>query len=166
MMSSELKLHLNIEYGELRASFEGGVEEVFEALVKFLMDTIPTFSVAQKILYTANLTELIRRMEGIALITPEGRVILEDTKIPVSNAICIGLAGAYIARKIGKAGDDSFSPIELSRIIGKATKSVRNELPNLINNGLIERVDKGKYKITSAGLWKVENEIIPALKRS
>jgi len=160
------KIHLNLEYGELKASFEGDVEEVFEALTRFLTNTIPTFNVAQKILYTADLTSLINSLEGLLVITSDGKIVLEDTKIPVNSAVCIGLTGAYIAKKIGKMEDDSLSPIELGQIIGKATKTVRNELPNLIKNGLIERVEKGKYRITSVGLRTTEKEILPSLRRS
>ena len=160
------KVHLELEYNGVKASFDGNLDEVLESLMKFLTDTVPTFEVARKILYTADLTKLINSVEGLIVITSDGRIILDNVKASVGEAICMGLTGAYIAKKIGRREDETLSPIELGRIIGKATKTVRNELPNLINSGLVERVGKGKYRITAVGLRFTEKEVAPSLRRS
>ncbi|MCD6529337.1 hypothetical protein J7L06_03510 [Candidatus Bathyarchaeota archaeon] len=159
------KVHLDLECNGVKASFDGNLDEVLDSLIKFLTDTVPTFEAARKILYTADLTRLIDSVEGLIVVTSDGSIILEKVKASVGEAVCLGLTGAYIAKKIGRREKDSLSPIELGRIIGKATKTVRNELPNLINSGLVERVEKGKYRITAAGLRFVEKEVAPSLRR-
>ena len=159
-----LNLRVNVEYGDLKASFEGTPEEVFEAFIRFLTDALPSFSIVSKILITTDIAGLMDELEGIVKISSEGQIVIENTNLSVYEGVCLTLTGAYVGCKLGVLDDSSLQPTQIGRMIGKAPKTVRNELPNLIRKGLVERVGKGRYMITSYGLLEVQRRIIPKIK--
>jgi len=153
------KLKVHIELGEAKADFEGEVNEVFELTVKFLTQIYPSLEVLQRIIYTPDITNLVRKIEGLMEITTDGLILSPGLDLPARDAVCLALLGAYIGKLLGKLSKDTLSTKRLARIIGKARKTVSNEVPRLISEGLIERTSEGEYRLTTLGIRKTESLI-------
>jgi len=59
---------------------------------------------------------------------------------------------------------DSLSAAGLAKATGKALKTVANQVAWMVDEGLIERVGRGEYRITSRGIKRAE-EIAVNLKK-
>jgi predicted transcriptional regulator len=66
---------------------------------------------------------------------------------------------AQLAGKMGKREVDSLSIEEIATGVGKAPKTIRNVIVELQKSNVIERTDRGKYRVTSKGLMELQNSI-------
>jgi len=158
-LKGEEKLKVHIELGEAKADFEGEINQVFELTVKFLTQIYPNLEILQRIVYTPDIVALAKKIEGLIEITSEGLILLPNFDVPARDAICIALLGAYLGKALGKLSKDTLTTRHLARIIGKARKTVSNEVPRLLSDGLIERTPKGEYRLTTVGIRKTESFI-------
>jgi len=156
-MEERDKLKVHIEFGETKADFEGDVNQVFEAIVRFLTSVYPNLKTLQNIIYTPDLAALTRKMAGLIEITPEGPILVSPSNLPARNAVCIVLLGAHVGNKLGKLPNRSLSSLALAKITGKARKTISNELPKLMSEGLVERTPEGEYQLTFLGIRKTED---------
>ncbi len=156
-----VKAHL--EFDETKVDFEGDADQVFESILRFLSQIYPSIRALQKIIYTPDLIKIADEITGLMEITSDGPVINPNVVLSARNAICLVLLGAYMGNKVGKLQKDTLSPTELSRLTRKARKTISNELPKLIDRGLIEKVSEGEYRITQLGIKRAE-EIAGAIK--
>lgn len=163
-MSEKRTIRVHIEFGDAKVNFEGDVNEIFEAIIQFLSQTYPNIEILQKIVFSPDLTRLMNSVVGLLEITSNGPAIAQNIDLPARSAVCLALLGAYIGNRIGRLQKDSLSTSELSMLTGKARKTVTNELPKLLEEGLVERVSDGEYKITELGIRRAE-EIAEAAKR-
>lgn len=154
-------LRITVEFKDLKTIIEGKPEEVFKAFSSFISKAIPTFAMASSLLYTLDLPELAEVLTETILFTSDGRILLKTSKTAVKDDITLTLAGAYVGEKLGVLPSASLTSDQISGVIGKAVKTVRNELPSLVQIGIVERVDRGKYWITQTGLIEVKENIIP-----
>ncbi len=163
-MSGEAKVKAHLEAGEVKVDFEGDVNQVFESIIRFLSQLYPNIEILQKIIFTPDLASLSSSIAGLVEITPEGPIIAPNVDLTARSAICLVLLGAYIGAKLGRLNKDSLATNDLSKFTGKARKTVINELPRLIEEGLVEKVSDGEYKITALGMRRAE-EMVESLKR-
>ena len=64
-----------------------------------------------------------------------------------------------MANKFQKRSNDELYAEEIGRSVSKALKTVRNTIAELQKQGLIERAARGTYRITTAGIMKMEQEL-------
>lgn len=164
-MSERKSVRVHLEFGDLKADFEGDAGQVFESVLRFLSQICPKIEILQKIVYTPDLVDLMKSLSGLVEITPDGPVITSGINLPTKSSICLTLLGAYIGNKIGKLRKDTLSIGELSMLTGKAKKTISNEIPSLVENGLVEKVSEGEYRITQLGIRK-SREIAEAVRQS
>jgi len=153
------KLKVHIELGEAKADFEGDVNQVFELTVKFLTQIYPNLDILRRVVYTPDIIKLAEKIEGLIEITSEGLILPFDLDAPARDAVCLALLGAYLGKALGKLPKDALSTRHLARIVGKARKTISNEMPRLISDGLIERTLEGEYRLTTLGIRKTESFI-------
>jgi DNA-binding IclR family transcriptional regulator len=79
--------------------------------------------------------------------------------LPAERAVAVLLFMAQLANKMGKRTSDSLSIEEISRGVGRAPKTIRNVLVQIQRLGLIDRADRGRYRITSRGLMELERSL-------
>jgi len=153
------KLKVHIEFGEAKVDFEGDADQVFESIVSFLSQVYPNLEMVRKIVYTPDLTRLVKKLAGLVEITPEGPVIVSGVDLSARMAICLVLLGAHIGSRLGRLLKDSLPSGDLSKLTGKAKKTISNELPRLIGEGLVEKRTEGEYWLTTLGIRKTEETI-------
>ena len=158
-MKESEKVKVHIEIGDARANFEGDVDQVFELAARFLTQICPGLKVLRRLIYTPDITKLAEKIGGLIEISPEGPIMLFNFDVPTRDAVCLILLGAYLGKVLGILGKDSISSRDLARMIGKARKTVSNEMPRLISEGVVERTSEGEYRLTILGIKKTEKII-------
>ena len=157
-MKESEKVKVHIEIGDARADFEGDVDQVFELTARFLTQICPSLKVLRRLIYTPDITKLAEKIVGLIEISPKGPM-LSNFDVPTRDAVCLILLGAYLGKVLGILGKDSISSRDLARIIGKARKTVSNEMPRLVSEGVVERTSEGEYRLTILGIKKTEKII-------
>ena len=71
---------------------------------------------------------------------------------------------AHLASKFVRRPTDSLNTEEIATAVSKAPKTIRNTMVNMQKAGLIERTDRGNYRITQKGLMELENSFKPTVE--
>jgi hypothetical protein len=156
-------VRVHLEFGDLKVDFEGDAHQVVESMLRFVVQVCPGLEILRRITYEPDLMGLISRLSGLVELSSEGPIINLNLGLSAKNAICLALLGAYIGKRIGKLEKDTLSISELSRLTSKSRKTVGNEIPALIRDGLIEKTSGGEYRITELGMKRTE-EVIETMK--
>lgn len=163
-MSSEQKVRVHVEYGNLKADFEGRADEVFKEVIRLLSHGIPAIETISRLTYNVDFFKLMNDLAGIVTIIPEGPTLPPDLELSAPEAIGLCLLGAHIGAKLGKLKKDFMSIEELAIFTRKAEKTIRNAILAMVKLGFIERTEEGEYRITTLGAKEFEDTIIPKLK--
>jgi predicted transcriptional regulator len=155
-----LQVKVHVEANGLDYEASGSVEEVIPQLLQFLSKAVPTYDLAKKLIFVPDLAALTDKVTDLAKMTVTGQLLLTRADIPADNAITILLFMAHLASKMGKRESDSMSIEEIATGVGKAPKTIRNVIVELLKSSLIERADRGKYRVTQKGLMQLENSLI------
>lgn len=160
---SETRLRVQVEFGEMKLSSEGDPDAVMQEVNDFVGRVCPTYQVASRILLIPDYAGLIEELSGGIRVTGEGGVIVEQNSFSSDQLIGLALLGFHIAFKIGKCSSDCASADEIARVIGKAVKTVRNTLVQMFKQGLVDRAERGTYRISARGMEELR-EAMRALK--
>jgi hypothetical protein len=159
-MGEQKMLRVHLEFGEAKADFEGDVNQVFEAIVRFLANVYPNLEVLQSIVYTPDLAGISKKLVGLVEITSDGPVLVSEVEMSARDAMCIALLGTYVGKRLGRLLKETLSSSELAKIVGKARKTISNELPRLMSEGTVERTEDQEYRLTTLGIRKTEDTIV------
>ncbi|MFH0748499.1 MAG: hypothetical protein V1915_01050 [Candidatus Bathyarchaeota archaeon] len=162
-MSNHDRLKVHVELGELKQDFEGTPDEIVKAFLTSLANIYPSLELAKKLVFQPDLSRLAENLVGLVKFAPEGLLVLTQ-ETPSEEAIMISLVGSYVGYRLGKIDSDTDSANGLAKTTGKALKTISNQLAWMIDDNLVERVDRGRYKITSLGITKFE-QIIEKIQR-
>lgn len=154
---------MHAEYGEFKADFEGSPEAVSIAFIDFLNKAYPEFKLASKLVFKPDLIKLSQTLEGVIEYSPEGLILTSDD-LTSEEAIVLTLLGVYVGNKLGLSAEESVSVTQIAAASGKASKTILNQLKGMIDDGLVERVGRGKYKIRSLGTKRAET-VLQDVKR-
>jgi DNA-binding transcriptional ArsR family regulator len=159
-MRGQDNLRVHLEFGDIKVDFEGDVNQVTESIIRFLTEVYPNLEILRKLVYNPDVTNLAAKLVGRLEITAEGPILVSGSELSARDAVCIVLLGAYIGNKLGKLPKESLSSGDLAKITGKARKTMSNELPRLVDDGLTERTSEGEYELTILGIRKTEEMLI------
>lgn len=153
----EDELRVSIRYGELEAEFSGAPEEVYRQVVAFLEKIIPAYSLAKKIAYSVGLQEVLESLGGlIAYEESEGLFFLQNLDdLPVTDAVLLLALRSHLEHSLGRRESPTVNLSELSRSLSKSEKTVSGRLSELVQRGMLRRLDRGDYTITQLGIKRV-----------
>jgi hypothetical protein len=154
-----LQVKVQVDIGDMHFESSGNAEDVVPQLMQFLIQAVPSYEVAKKLVYVPDLAGLADRVSEFARMTTTGQLLLTRINMPAERAIIILLFMAQLASKMGKREGETLTIEEISTGVGRAPKTIRNVLVQLQRLGLIDRVDRGRYRITSKGLMELERNI-------
>jgi len=162
-------IRVYLECGELKLNFEGSVEDVIRALMEFLSKHYPSYDLIKKLVISVDLEELLKKIEGIIGISTEGAVLLIPKEklvkqLSLRERILLHLLRAYIGYQLKISDKQSLSVDELLRITGSGTGALAGRLSELSDDGFIERIGRGEYKVTTLGLKHLVEEVLPKIK--
>jgi hypothetical protein len=154
-----MQVRVQIEVNDMRYDGSGSVQEIVPQILQFLLQAVPAYDLAKKLVYVPNLAGLADKISEIAKMTNTGQLLLTRNDLPAEKAITIVLFMAHLAGKMGKRDADSLSIEEIATGVGRAPKTIRNILVELQKGGVIERAERGRYRITAKGLMGLENSL-------
>jgi DNA-binding transcriptional ArsR family regulator len=157
---------VELQIGELKHTAKGTVDAVLQEVLAFVSRAIPGYDAASKLLYVPEYASLLGSLSRILKIAPDGQVLLLQQDLSAEKAITAVLLGAHVANKFQKRPSDELYAEEIARSVSKALKTVRNTIAELQKQGLIERAARGTYRITTAGIMKMEQELQASPDRS
>lgn len=152
------ELKVTVELDAMTTTFTGDTDEVATAFLQFLATVYPAFTLARQLTFEPNVVHLAERLLGVIAYTPEG-LLLSTTNYPAEDAILLVLTGSYVGSRLGRLPEASLTANELSQVTGKALKTMFNQLAWMVDDGLVHRVVRGQYEITSRGLKRFESII-------
>jgi predicted transcriptional regulator len=157
-----LQVKVHIDVGDMQYDGSGSVEEIVPQVMQFLIQAVPAYDIAKRLIYIPDLAALADKVSEFARMTTTGQLLLTRIDIPAEKAIAILLFMAQLANRMGKRNTDSLTIEEISTGVGRAPKTIRNVLVQIQRLGVIERADRGKYRITSKGLMELEHSLTNA----
>lgn len=163
MSTSEIQTIIKVQIDVGSAHFEssGSADEIVPQILQFVSHTIPTYDLASRLIYVPDLAGLADRVSEFAKMTADSQLLLTKNNLPADKSIPIVLFMAHLASKFAKRPNDSLDIEEIATAVSKAPKTIRNTLVNMQKAGLIERTDRGNYRITQKGLMQLEKTLSP-----
>jgi len=148
-----LKLHL--ELGDTKVDLEGDPDTVTRELLTQLAKVYPALEMARKLTFAPDLAKLSEALTDIVEFAPEG-IVFNRRELSAEQVILICLLSGYVGYRLGKMESDSISRSLLSKVSGKALKTIANQIALMVDEGLVEKVGKAEYRITSLGIKRAE----------
>jgi len=151
-MTEQPKLKAHVVFGEAYMDIEGSPDEVLESLVRFLTKVYPSLGMVQRLAFSPDIAELADALTGVVEIAQGGPLITSSKPLPAREALILALTGAHVGHKLGILEKESLTGQQLKMATGKASKTVMNQLPKMIEEGVVEKLQKGEYRVTALGL--------------
>lgn len=155
-----MQIKVQIEVNGIHYEASGSPDEIIPQILQFISQTVPTYDLAKKLIYVADLAGMTDRISEFAKMTNTGQLLLTRNDISADRSISIVLFMAHLAGKMSKRDSDSLSIEEIATAVGKAPKTIRNVIVALQKSILIERTDRGRYRITPKGLMELERTLV------
>ncbi|MEM2942803.1 MAG: hypothetical protein QXT81_05225 [Candidatus Bathyarchaeia archaeon] len=158
-MSQESKLKVQIEHRGIRHTIEGEPEKVLRAINQYISEIYPAYDIVSRLIYSPDYLTLLDEVSSFINLTKDGQPILLRSDLPTDQAVAAILLAIQAAFKLGtRAGDDA-QVAEIAKATGKAQKTIQNTLTEMSRAGIVERIGKGSYRLTTAGLREVQETL-------
>lgn len=169
MSKEERIFEVQLKCGDFEARFSGNIDEVIKGFFKFLSDIYPTYETLSRITITVDIEELLKNLRGVIAVTPEGVVLLkppEGVTLITRETLGLHLIKAYVGKKFGLLESDSLPIVDLLKLTGDKPGAIAGRLSEMVNEGLVERVGRGEYRITTLGVKVFLDTVIPKFKKA
>jgi len=168
-MSSQPTLRVHVEYDGSKLDVEGSPDDVIKALLEFVSKVYPTYEIVRGLTLTVDLERLLKDLTGVVAFTPEGAVTLIQRdklgRLSIRELIALYLSKAHVASQLKKADKASLSVDELLTAIGGRIGAMAGRLSEMVDEGLVERVGRGEYRITTYGLKHFQDTVLPKVRQ-
>jgi len=162
---SKETITVHIKYGDLEQTFTGNVNDVWVSVNRFFSEMLPAFEVARKAVLTVDLEKLVEDSKNIIAVTPEGpSLLVSKQKLTDSENLALHLLAVYIGNKLGLLGKDILTKEELQAGLGKSAKITSTRLGELHREGLVAKTEEDHYKITTIGVKRLQEEVLPKIR--
>jgi len=164
-MSEPTQIEVTIRYRDVEKTIKGTPEDVFRGVFQFLSETIPALAVVSKITLTVNFADFLKDAAGVFAVTPEGVVILTPLEaLTDRELVLLYLVRAKVGFETGRSEKETLLASDLISFTGKGSGTVAGRLSELSGEGLVERTGKGEYRVTTFGLHRFRQDVLPKLK--
>jgi len=154
MTQSQIKVQ--VELNGLKHVVEGDSDHVIREVIGFISRVCPLFDITSRLIWSPDYARMLEDVSKLARIAASGEIVVTEVVPSSDQAIGLVLLCVHIAHKFGKRTHDELSVEEISTAIGKAVKTVRNTLVEMLKAGLVERTGRGTYRISINGLIQVQ----------
>jgi hypothetical protein len=164
-VSQQAQVEVAIRYRDVEKTIRGSPEDVFRGVFQFLCETIPTLDTVSRITLTVNFADFLREAAGVFALTQEGVVILTPLEaLTDRELVMLNLVKTKVAFETGKSEKETLLASDLISFTGKGSGTVAGRLSELSGEGLVERIGKGEYRVTTFGLHRFRQDVLPKLK--
>lgn len=165
MSSEEEKLEVSVKYGQFESHFVGTVDEALRGVIGFISKVCPTYDLASRLVMTVDVEKLIEDLEGIIAITEEGLVsTIPSDLLSDKEAIRLQLIKAYLGYRLARRDKETMSLGDIITETRGKTGAVAGRLSEMVSDGLVKRVGRGEYQITTLGIEDFCETVLPKIK--
>lgn len=151
-----------MNYKGMEIKFSGSPDEVLRSFLDFFNKVLPNYSLISNLTLSTDLEQLLRDLEGIIAITPEGIIItIPKEDVVEREALLLHLVRVFIGYKLGNYDKDSISISDLLTVSGGKPSSIAARLSEMVNLNWVERVGRGQYRITTYGIKSFQETVLP-----
>ena len=164
-LSKQEQVEVIIRYRDVEKTIRGTPEQVFQDTFKFLSEVIPALDVVSKITLTVNFADFLKEAAGVFAVTPEGVVVLTPPEaLTDRELVLLYLVRAKIAFETKRSEKETLLASDLISFTGKGSGTIAGRLSELSGEGVVERTGKGEYRVTTFGLHRFRQDVLPKLK--
>jgi len=164
-MSDQTQIEVVIRYRDVEKTIRGNPQEVFRNVFRFLSETIPALDIVSRITLTVNFADFLKEAAGVFAVTPEGVVVLTPPEaLTDRELVLLYLVRAKVSYETGRSEKETLLASDLISFTGKGSGTVAGRLSELSGEGLVERTGKGEYRVTTFGLHRFQQDVLPKLK--
>ncbi|UCD26387.1 MAG: hypothetical protein JSW19_01770 [Candidatus Bathyarchaeota archaeon] len=156
---------VHIKYQGLEQTFLGNVNDVWTSINRFFSEIVPALKVTRKVLLTVDLEKLVDDCRNVIAVAPEGpNLLVSKQKLTDSETLALNLLAAYVSNRLGLLKKDDLSKEELQKRLGKSAKITSTRLGELCREELATKTEEGNYKITTIGIKRLQEEVLPKIR--
>lgn len=165
-MSAETELvEVTVKYQGMEVKFSGTSNEIIRLFLNFMSKIFPSYDLVSRITMTVDLEDLLKTLEGIIVITPEGLIAtVSREKVGDREMILLHLIKTNIAYQLNRSEKESASISELMKVTGGKPSSTAARLSELVDIGWVDRVGRGEYRVTTYGTVSFVETSLPKIK--
>lgn len=153
---ADLELKVEVNYGDLNASFSGDPETVLHSINAFIGKEIPALSLARKLSLNFSAEEVAQKFQDYVRITPEGpRVWSQEKRLSDKEVVTLQLAAQIIAYDTGKASSSWLQLGKIQEATALNPKTLSSRLSELLKSGLVAKETQDSasaFKLTTQGV--------------
>ena len=165
MTSPAEKITMNIKYRDVEKTLSGSPEEVWILTNKFFSQFLPSFEIANKLVLSIDLQELVKDCENIIAFTQEGPYLLVPrNKLTDNETLSLLLLANYLGRQLKKTEENGVSKEELQMRLGKDAKITSTRLGELVKSEIATRTPEDMYRITTFGIAQMQKDTLSRIK--
>jgi len=144
----------------------GDVNLVLKESLKFLTEIFPNLELISRISLNIDAEAFLRSCENIFASTPEGVVIvISSDKLADRDLILLHLAKIRFGFYLKKYDRETIMINDILVTTKKSAGTIAGRLSEMVSEGLVERAGKGEYKITTYGIDRFMEEVLPQLRK-
>jgi len=156
---------VNIKYKNVEKTLSGSPEEVWLLTNKFFHQFLPSFEIANRLLLSIDLQELVKDCENVIAFAQEGPYLLiPRSKLTDNETLSLLLLANYLSRQLDRTEKDGISKEELQAKLGKDAKIASTRLGELVKSEMATRTPEDMYRITTFGIAQMQKDTIPRIK--
>ena len=165
MSGEEGKVEVLVKYQGMEVKFSGTSSEVIRSFLEFMSKILPNYALVSRLTITVDLEKLLKDLEGVISITPEGIIITANREqLGERETILLYLIKANVGNQLGKLDRDSMSIADLLAPTRGKPSSTAARLSELVDLGWVDRIGRGEYRITTFGIKSFMEQILPKIK--
>jgi hypothetical protein len=159
------KVEVHVKYNGVEKTFSGTPEDTWLLLNKFFSEFLPSFEIANKLMFSVDLQKLATDCEGLIAFSPEGaNVLVPKSKLTDNETLLLWLLAGYLGRKLDMMEHDALSKEELQVKLGKSGKITSTRLGELIKGDVVAKTADDKFRVTTFGVAQLQKDILPKIK--
>jgi len=161
----EGKVEVLVRYQGMEVKFSGTINEVVRAFLEFMGKILPNYELISRLTLTVDLEKLLKELEGMILITPEGLIVtVPREQLGERETILLYLIKASVGYQLGKLDKDSMSIADLLTPTRGKPSSTAARLSELVDMGWVDRIGRGEYRITTFGVKSFVETVLPKIR--
>ncbi len=165
MTVEEGKVEVLVKYQGMEVKFTGTINEVTRSFLEFMGKILPNYDIVSRLTITVDFEKLLKDLEGIIAITPEGLIVtIPREQIGERENILLHLIKTSVGYQLGKLDKDSTSVAEILTLTGGKPSSTAARLSELVDQGWVDRIGRGEYRVTTYGITSFIENILPKIK--
>lgn len=148
------RVRVVIEVGELKGEAEGSPEDVLRFVSSFVGQHLPAYGLARRLSAAPDVYEVLETLQEYLGYSESEGVFLKPSAraLPDSQLILLYITKIRIENLLGLSEKSSVSTSKMSEELGLKTRSLTARLAELAGQGLVRRVERGEYQVTTPGI--------------